>query len=62
MTDDKTTQPEAISNLIDALAAKLGDQLQLNPGGNNQIIRQIIHLGLLYRTIKTGADPFLDAR
>ena len=61
MSDDKTHQLELVSQLIDALVAQLG-QIKDSPATREEIAKQIVRLGALYRAIRTDEDLFLQAR
>ena len=62
MPADDKHQLALISELIDALVARLGEQLKARPANHMEIVAQIVHLSVLHWAIKTGQDLFLRAR
>jgi hypothetical protein len=58
---DKDNQAELIGNLMDALAAELG-QLKNQPVQRAELVQQISNLSRLSRAIKTGEDSSFEDR
>jgi hypothetical protein len=58
---DKNNQLDLVVRLMDALAAELA-QIKDSPATRSELITQIIRLGALYQSVRTGDDLWLQAR